>query len=172
MHGEISRRELIKAALAAGLTVVGVAGCNSGDEETAQGGPNGPGGPGGPGGPSGSGGPEKAMGTPAAKNPDGTATVPGGGKLAAGTAIMVTLPDQRPALLFKTKAGQVAALSALCTHNQCTVKWDSGSEKLNCPCHGSVFDTSGKPEKGPAKAPLEKYAVQVKGNDAVLQLKS
>jgi cytochrome b6-f complex iron-sulfur subunit len=159
MHGEISRRELLKVAVAAGLTVVGAVGCNSGDDQTASA----PGGPGGPG---------QAAGTPAAKNLDGSATVAGGGNLDNGTAILVTLPDQRPALLFKTKAGEVRALSALCTHNQCTVAWDGGSEKFKCPCHGSVFDASGKPEKGPAKEPLEKYNVQIKGNDAVLLLKS
>lgn len=154
---EISRRELMKAALVAGLTVVGVAGCNSSDEQSAQ---------------SSTGGPTQPSGTAATKNADGTATVAGGGKLDAGTALLITLPDQRPALLFKTKSGQVSALSALCTHNQCTVTWDSSKEKLNCPCHGSVFDLSGKAEKGPAKEPLEKYSVQVKGDDAVLQLKS
>ena len=161
MNGEISRRELIKAAMAAGLTVTGVAGCNSGGDETAERGEA-----------NGNGETNKPKGTALSKNADGTATVAGGGKLAAGTAIMLTLPDQRPALLFKTKSGEVRALSALCTHNQCTVTWESSTETLHCPCHGSVFDAAGKAEKGPAKAPLEKYAVQVKGEDAVLQLKS
>jgi Rieske Fe-S protein len=75
-------------------------------------------------------------------------------------------------LLFKTKSGAMQALSALCTHNQCTVAWDGSSGTLKCPCHGSVFDASGKPQKGPAEKPLEKFTVQVKGDDAVLQLKS
>ncbi len=140
MQAEISRRDLIKAALAAGLTVVGTAGCNSEDEQTseqtAESGPS---------------------GTTAIKNADGTATVPGGGKLENGTAMTVTLPDQRPMLLFKTKTGEVRALSALCTHNQCTIAWDGDKEKLKCPCHGSVFAISGKPEKGPAAEPLKKY---------------
>src|SRR5688572_15250807 len=117
MHGEISRRDLIKAALAAGLTVVGTAGCNSGSEETAQGAPGAVSGP-----------------LATTKNADGTATVAGGGALSSGTAMLITLPDQRPALLFKTKSGEVKALSALCTHNQCTVTWDEGNQKLNCPC--------------------------------------
>jgi Rieske Fe-S protein len=155
MHGEISRRDLIKAALAASLTAVGTAGCNSSSEETGQG--------------SGDLLPKAAGAT---KNADGTATVAGGGQLAAGSAMPITLPDQRPALLFKTKSGEVRALSALCTHNQCTVTWDEANQKINCPCHGSVFDLSGKPEKGPAEVPLEKYSVQIKGSDALLQLKS
>lgn len=154
MHGEISRRDLIKAALAASLTAVGTAGCNSGSEEVGQGA-----------------GLLPKVAT-ATKNADGTATVTDGGQLAAGTAMPFTLPDQKPALLFKTKSGEVRALSALCTHNQCTVTWDETNQKINCPCHGSVFDLSGRPEKGPAEAPLEKYSVQVKGNDAILQLKS
>ena len=155
MHGEISRRDLLKAALAAGLTAVGTTGCNSGGEESGQGGS------------------DLLPGIAAAtKNADGTATVPGGGQLTAGAALPFTLPDQRPALLFKTKSGEVRALSALCTHNQCTVVWDEANQKINCPCHGSIFDLSGKPEKGPAEAPLEKYVVQIKGSDAILRLKS
>lgn len=160
MHGDISRRDLIKAAVAAGLTVVGAAGCNSSGSEN-EGGKMG----GGPGG-------AASGGVAAQANPDGTATVAGGGKLANGAAMLVTLPDQRPALLFKTKDGKVLALSALCTHQQCSVTWEAGSEKLKCPCHGSLFDTTGKPLQGPATVPLAKYPVTVKGEDALLQLKS
>jgi Rieske Fe-S protein len=155
MHGEISRRDLIKAALAASLTAVGTAGCNSGNEESGAGSSDLL--------------PKVATAT---KNADGTATVNGGGQLAAGTAMSFTLPDQRPGLLFKTKTGEIRALSALCTHNQCTVVWDEANQKINCPCHGSIFDLSGNPEKGPAEVPLENYAVQIKGGDAVLKLKS
>lgn len=155
MHREISRRDLLKAALAAGLTAVGTTGCNSGSEEAGQSGSDLL--------------PAIAVAT---KNADGTATVPGGGQLEAGAALPFTLPDQRPALLFKTKSGEVRALSALCTHNQCIVVWDKADQKINCPCHGSIFDLSGKPEKGPAEVPLEKYVVQVEGSDAILKLKS
>ena len=53
------------------------------------------------------------------------------------------------------------ALSSRCTHLGCTLGYDVLSTQFRCPCHGSVFDHSGKRISGPAKKdlpalPLEK----------------
>ena len=149
---ELSRRELLRGALAAGLTIVGVAGCTEAGTGEATPASTGP--------------------VTATDNGDGTALVAGGAKLAQGTALPIQLPSGQPALLLKAKDGQLTAMSALCTHSGCKVNWQADEQKLLCPCHGSIFDTSGKALSGPAKAPLPKIAVQIKGDDAVLQLKS
>ncbi|MCD6298844.1 MAG: Rieske 2Fe-2S domain-containing protein, partial [Deltaproteobacteria bacterium] len=46
------------------------------------------------------------------------------------------------------------ALSARCTHLGCSLNYDPVSQKFRCPCHGSVFDVSGKWLSGPAKKDL------------------
>lgn len=53
------------------------------------------------------------------------------------------------------------ALSLVCTHLGCTV--EVTPKTVICPCHGSVFDRSGKVVRGPADRPLERYEVEDRG---------
>ena len=57
--------------------------------------------------------------------------------------------------LLKGESG-THAFSARCPHLGCGVNYDSVSQRFQCPCHGSVFDLSGKWISGPAKKDLEK----------------
>ena len=54
------------------------------------------------------------------------------------------------------------ALSLVCTHLGCTV--EVTPKAVVCPCHGSVFDRSGKVVRGPADRPLERYEVEDRGD--------
>lgn len=56
------------------------------------------------------------------------------------------------------------ALSNICTHQGCMVSYDSGNNNLPCPCHGSVYSTSGSVLQGPADAPLKKYELTQEGD--------
>ena len=69
-----------------------------------------------------------------------------------------------PAVLFRTKTG-VFAYSAVCTHEGCTVQFNSASKHLQCGCHGAVFDPSNgaKVLAGPANAPLAKIKIATEG---------
>jgi glycine/D-amino acid oxidase-like deaminating enzyme/nitrite reductase/ring-hydroxylating ferredoxin subunit len=51
-------------------------------------------------------------------------------------------------------AGAVHAVSAVCTHLQCLVRWNSAEESWDCPCHGSRFDPRGRVLQGPAISDL------------------
>ncbi len=59
------------------------------------------------------------------------------------------------------------AVSAICTHMGCTVKYDKATGQLACPCHGSRFALDGSVIRGPAKQPLRRYDVTL-DNDRVL----
>lgn len=50
--------------------------------------------------------------------------------------------------------GQTKVFSSHCTHLGCIIN-KSRDGKMLCPCHGSAFDTKGKPINGPASRPLE-----------------
>jgi len=63
-----------------------------------------------------------------------------------------------------TRSGQSAfsALTATCTHEQCTVSNVDGSVFV-CPCHGSRFGTSGTVLNGPATTALRQFGTQFDG---------
>ena len=69
-----------------------------------------------------------------------------------------------PAVLFRTKNG-IFAYSAVCTHQGCTVQFNSASSKLQCGCHGAVFDpfNEAKVVAGPTNIPLAKIEVATEG---------
>lgn len=52
-------------------------------------------------------------------------------------------------------AGQIVVFSPICPHLGCGFRWNSGDHKFHCPCHGSVYDVSGKVLAGPAPRPLD-----------------
>jgi cytochrome b6-f complex iron-sulfur subunit len=60
------------------------------------------------------------------------------------------LPNLR-VFLFR-KGNSFRAASAVCTHLGCTV--NLAGTGFHCPCHGSVFDQSGRVVSGPAPSPL------------------
>lgn len=79
-------------------------------------------------------------------------------------------PDSQHADIFKegvylmsSKDG-LQAFSAKCPHLGCTVNFDAISKKFKCPCHGSIFDASGKWISGPAKRNLEQLPIQKNPN--------
>lgn len=79
-----------------------------------------------------------------------------------GGALSATGPGGTPILLTQPTAGTIVGLSAVCTHQGCTVV--PGDEELECPCHRSVFTLEGEPVSGPATEALPPFAVTV-GDD-------
>lgn len=59
-------------------------------------------------------------------------------------------------LVTRTGTSAFVALTAICTHQQCTVANFSGTVFV-CPCHGSEYDTSGAVVRGPAGSPLRPF---------------
>ncbi|PLX85860.1 MAG: cytochrome B6 [Desulfuromonas sp.] len=67
----------------------------------------------------------------------------------------------RPAVLLQPAVGEFVALSAVCTHLGCIVKWDAAKGEFLCPCHGGQFSTAGQVLGGPPPKALEPYPVAV-----------
>jgi cytochrome b6-f complex iron-sulfur subunit len=76
--------------------------------------------------------------------------------------LLVTRPDV---------TSKPVALSAICTHQQCTVQpvrsGTAPGSSLYCPCHGSAFDLNGKVTHDPANLDLLSYPVEWDGADGV-----
>ncbi len=61
--------------------------------------------------------------------------------------------------------GTYIAISDVCTHQSCGLSYSSSKKKLNCSCHGSQFDTTGKVLTGPATQDLKVYTATVNGSN-------
>jgi cytochrome b6-f complex iron-sulfur subunit len=66
-------------------------------------------------------------------------------------------------IIIRTSSTEYIALSNVCTHQGCTVSYNSSVKKLVCPCHGAQFSTSGSVLQGPATRALTTYNVTVNG---------
>jgi cytochrome b6-f complex iron-sulfur subunit len=63
----------------------------------------------------------------------------------------------RKFLIVRTDETTFVALSAICTHAGCTVRYAAGSRDVVCPCHGSTFELDGTVTNGPALEPLDVF---------------
>ena len=53
------------------------------------------------------------------------------------------------------------AMSNVCTHLGCRVRWAADRKQFFCPCHNGVFDEAGNVVSGPPPKPLNQYEVKV-----------
>ncbi len=73
-----------------------------------------------------------------------------------------------PAVVLQPKAGDYIALTAVCTHLGCIVKWVNEKGEFLCPCHGGRFSATGQVLGGPPPRPLETYSVKIEETDLVV----
>lgn len=62
--------------------------------------------------------------------------------------------------VYKDEKGNCCACSALCTHLQCVVHWNTVEKTWDCPCHGSRFSSNGAVIEGPALRNLPGKEIQ------------
>lgn len=55
---------------------------------------------------------------------------------------------------------EFVALSNICTHLGCRVRWVTDEQKFFCPCHNGVFDKDGNVVSGPPPRPLDRFEVK------------
>ena len=53
------------------------------------------------------------------------------------------------------------AMSNICTHLGCRVRWITEREQFFCPCHNAVFDKAGEVVEGPPPRALDRYELKV-----------
>ena len=151
----ISRRGVLGIGVGVGVAGLAMAACSQApqpDNPTVSGSANPAGGGGSGSGGSGSGG----SGKPLAQ----LSAIPVGG------AVSAQAPDGSPLIIARPTSNTVAAFSAICTHQGCTVV--PAGKELDCPCHGSVYNaTTGAVINGPAPSPLPTVRVTLTGDNVV-----
>ncbi len=82
--------------------------------------------------------------------------------LREGSSVVGRLSGQ-PVLVIR-KNGQILGFPAVCTHLGCIVRWNDGSERIECPCHGGKFNLQGEVVGGPPPGPLQPLPLRTEGN--------
>lgn len=75
----------------------------------------------------------------------------------------------KPVLLLKDASGELSALSATCTHLDCTVQYRADRSDIWCACHNGIYDVKGRNLSGPPPRPLTALEVYVRGEKIVVK---
>ena len=60
--------------------------------------------------------------------------------------------------------GNFIAVSTKCMHLGCPVRFVEASARFICPCHGGVYDFTGRVNGGPPVRPLDRFYTRVQGD--------
>jgi len=88
--------------------------------------------------------------------------------LTVGVPVFFEYPKGYPNMLVLQKDGTPLAFSTLCTHVCCQLQYDPSVKELGCPCHGSIFDSTGKVLQGPANIDLPRVTLTIDPNGYVV----
>jgi len=74
----------------------------------------------------------------------------------------------KPVIIIHTEDDKFRALSATCTHLDCTVQYKKDEKIIWCACHNGKYDLYGKNVSGPPPRPLDKYNVTIKNDELIV----
>lgn len=78
----------------------------------------------------------------------------------------VPKPDLPDEALLEVGGVFLSAYLLTCTHEGCTVALPNSDHRLECPCHGSVFNaTDGSPHSGIAGSSLQRLRLELREGD-------
>jgi cytochrome b6-f complex iron-sulfur subunit len=96
-----------------------------------------------------------------------TLTIDANSPLAAAGSAALVQASNRSFLVARTASDAFTALTAICTHQACTIT-GYNNQIYTCPCHGSQFNTSGGVVRGPATSSLRTFSTQFANNQLVI----
>lgn len=73
----------------------------------------------------------------------------------------ITNEEERTFYVLTENGRDFVAMSNVCTHLGCRVRWVEDEDQFYCPCHNAVFDKQGQVVAGPPPKPLDQYEVKV-----------
>jgi menaquinol-cytochrome c reductase iron-sulfur subunit len=78
--------------------------------------------------------------------------------------------EQEISVYVLTENGRdYVAMSNICTHLGCRVRWVTERNQYICPCHNGQFDKQGLVVAGPPPRPLDRYSVRVEGDQLYIK---
>lgn len=89
--------------------------------------------------------------------------------LPVGTAKFFPHAEQ-PVWVMRLASNEIVAVSAICTHFRCILKWDDTAKIYQCPCHRGSFDQYGNVLAGPPPSALPKPRVEIRRGEIYVHL--
>jgi cytochrome b6-f complex iron-sulfur subunit len=74
----------------------------------------------------------------------------------------------KPVIIIRLEDNNFRALSATCTHLDCTVQYKKDEKIIWCACHNGKYDLYGKNVSGPPPKPLDKFNVAIKNDELIV----
>ncbi|NTV25659.1 MAG: Rieske 2Fe-2S domain-containing protein [Chlorobiaceae bacterium] len=71
-------------------------------------------------------------------------------------------------VIVVNKGGALTAVSAVCTHLGCLVRWEKDQDLLFCPCHGAKYKQTGEIISGPQPLPLKQFKARIEGDSIIV----
>jgi menaquinol-cytochrome c reductase iron-sulfur subunit len=69
--------------------------------------------------------------------------------------------NELSAYILTENGREFIAMSNICTHLGCRVRWIGDQQRFFCPCHNAIFDKDGEVVSGPPPRPLDRFEVKV-----------
>jgi len=85
---------------------------------------------------------------------------------------MIVRFGNKPVILVRKADGELKALSATCTHLDCTVQYRKDMGLIWCACHNGRYDLTGRNVAGPPPRPLDEYKVTVLKDEIYISKKT
>lgn len=76
----------------------------------------------------------------------------------------ITTEEEISAYVLTENGQDFVAISNICTHLGCHVRWIGEQGHFICPCHNGIFDKQGNVLTGPPPRPLDHYQVKVEND--------
>lgn len=73
----------------------------------------------------------------------------------------ISTEEQIAAFVLTEDGRDFVAMSNICTHLGCRVRWIPEREQFFSPCHNGIFDKQGNVVSGPPPRPLDRYEIKV-----------
>jgi menaquinol-cytochrome c reductase iron-sulfur subunit len=76
---------------------------------------------------------------------------------------------ERDVWAIRRSATEVTIFSPICPHLGCRYNWHPDKQEFICPCHGSIFSTTGKVLGGPAPRPMDTLSWKLENGELYVE---
>lgn len=74
-------------------------------------------------------------------------------------------------IVYLVKDGtSVRALDSTCTHLGCRTRYNAETKRIECPCHGGMYDATGKVIGGPPPNPLQTLRAKIEDDRVMVEV--